>query len=1808
MKTKITIIISTLCLLFSIITKAQQNGFINIGPLYPAGFPNPMVCNEAGGNYNNFILDVNSYSACTLFITMNAPCILSGTCNQNPYEFINLPGITYNAVNNWFELPVLQGLNSFVYQLNIDCSLLECAASQSPSVNVDMVFSSSDGQNWNVNSPNGLPNGIDTYTMNVQTFSIINLGNANTAYPTAYNQYLTLTFQYTNPTTTEAHVAIKFELDPYPCGRFNVENGGTYSITSPVSISGNNFGQYVAPINIPPGGTLSISVDIHIIDCEDQCPDDINAKLEYVCADFYLDPDYCSAPNHCKNTVSQWFSLPDDLDLDREVSITRLLPVNLWQAEAEQCFGDNLVWRYRVENTGQVDIAMMTLKLSDFTNGNSFSKVISSSVTPFPNCGLCNVVSTTSNNCNSPSCTYCGGTTLLNWTMIVQNIPANGGAIEVEFTTNLCCYDAEAQVMNQPKYINQWNFQVSVEDECELNTFTTIPLPNPSTLNTWDQAPYHGLSGGISFYSHENTVSPFVDLHQDITYIPIAPFDLYGNSNEQAPIEMPFNFDSPTSGDRDFNLFFNTYPFDMANPLPSGVLKVVIEMDEGLNLLNSNTPVSAVSITHSNNDPNFILQPLAGCFVDNLPLGYSIQPCANNPLGCATNGLYCAKAYEYYFDLEDQIGALAISLGQTPMFILNQLLQHGRLNFTMYSSCDACQPMAGYRVKYYLAPKKRLFSSLPCGGYYCYGAITATGDPFCWIPLASKDAVKFVHCAGCVTPGIIVDNDVIRRTTYGFEDPENDAVINTSAPVPITPLYSEFNLINDERSFRGDLIESTLEAHFENGAFPPNAWMYSHMQSNGAELTHLYLEKYFPKTNNLTGFDVQWTSVDFTVTGASGDEWIINTYTNPNTNVEYVINTEKFYVKIFRGDVIPAPSCTNCIPPFAFNVDQTYKLIFRFKVCGNQPPTDYHLDDHFSLVINRMCLVRDVVNPITPISAISSLPEANGTDYSSLLTPQDWQDYAEAHQFICEGGGAGHTFFSLQSINNLGDYFGYPCNPLSTPWAATTIAGGAEMSFEYEFRPPPISLTDYIVNVPTGFDVDILSPPTTTAHYRRYDDWDDLCTPCCNPIGCVNGCAFTQSPLATTFNFNNDPDIPSISYYTPETTTNPAICVLPFGEEVFLERYSIRYVPNCDVPYSNVVDIPLSTYEATFRFTDCNGGTNTYQQPLSYGYSDPNPAPMLNLNFYPTAILSDVNTTQVCWDFIIANSSAASDAAYNLYMYINPALTSPYLANWIIEADLNCDGNYSSLVFSGGVYQLVNALNNPLNPGDYYCFRVCADLISCPPPNLVFPITVNWGWDCQGFPTDQNYAQTCFADQRTISIQRALYNLNSSYDVYDANGPITQFNLCDPFTVEACFNSDQPGLVTLISTVSLTISGLLNTQILIAEWYNPATGIFLTCNQYPSGLDWVADISIPDLCNLGYGLGYPLNECGYLHAADIICIRLRLVQNCDAATIALPTITLHCESFCGDQWPEIAVPVPPILTYSTINNCSFSCKGAPFDFDWTYVPPCIVNFQITIFPCPSPISYWWDFGDGNYSTLANPSHTYQYSGTYNVCLTIICEGGICCTYCEEVTINDCRDDCGTPLFTYFPMDNCLDIMFVNLSTPCPAIYSTTYFWDFGDFTSMFTNSTASFIHSYASPGTYYVCLRILCYQINVPNIDSTLICKELESCQWVTVCDGGEPPRQLIYSGESEPDFSIKIVPNPVVEDRFDLIINSDRDGKMQLSIINYLGAHVMSTNLIIRKGYNRKELELPDIMEGVYLVNISDGINQKSLRFSVIK
>ncbi|MBL7923489.1 MAG: PKD domain-containing protein [Bacteroidia bacterium] len=124
--------------------------------------------------------------------------------------------------------------------------------------------------------------------------------------------------------------------------------------------------------------------------------------------------------------------------------------------------------------------------------------------------------------------------------------------------------------------------------------------------------------------------------------------------------------------------------------------------------------------------------------------------------------------------------------------------------------------------------------------------------------------------------------------------------------------------------------------------------------------------------------------------------------------------------------------------------------------------------------------------------------------------------------------------------------------------------------------------------------------------------------------------------------------------------------------------------------------------------------------------------------------------------------------------------------------------------------------------------------------------------------------------------------------------------------------------------------------------------------------------------------------------------------------------------------------------------------------------PLQVNFSNT---STGAISYQWNLGNGNNSSLQNPSTSYINPGSYTVVLIATSGTGQKDTTSAVITI------LGDPTadFSASPLSACSNnnlIAFTNLSAG-----SGTYIWDFGDGSS---STAVNPVHPYSVPGTYNV--------------------------------------------------------------------------------------------------------------------------------------
>lgn len=170
------------------------------------------------------------------------------------------------------------------------------------------------------------------------------------------------------------------------------------------------------------------------------------------------------------------------------------------------------------------------------------------------------------------------------------------------------------------------------------------------------------------------------------------------------------------------------------------------------------------------------------------------------------------------------------------------------------------------------------------------------------------------------------------------------------------------------------------------------------------------------------------------------------------------------------------------------------------------------------------------------------------------------------------------------------------------------------------------------------------------------------------------------------------------------------------------------------------------------------------------------------------------------------------------------------------------------------------------------------------------------------------------------------------------------------------------------------------------------------------------------------------------------------------------TVSLTAQNSCTDTTTTLQISVFPKPVASFIADRYTACIGQSIQF----------TNQSDV-----ATSYLWQFGDGNTSTLLNPSHSYNTPGLYTVKLIIYrvnAPGNICI----DSTTRQVQIVSGLPgsFSLSATTGSCVPftVTFVNQNRP-----SVTAAWDFGDGN---TGSGDSVLHTYQTAGIYTVNLTV----------------------------------------------------------------------------------------------------------------------------------
>ena len=215
------------------------------------------------------------------------------------------------------------------------------------------------------------------------------------------------------------------------------------------------------------------------------------------------------------------------------------------------------------------------------------------------------------------------------------------------------------------------------------------------------------------------------------------------------------------------------------------------------------------------------------------------------------------------------------------------------------------------------------------------------------------------------------------------------------------------------------------------------------------------------------------------------------------------------------------------------------------------------------------------------------------------------------------------------------------------------------------------------------------------------------------------------------------------------------------------------------------------------------------------------------------------------------------------------------------------------------------------------------------------------------------------------------------------------------------------------------------------------------------------------------------------------------------------------------------------VTY-TLTQPAYITVVTPSDASFTFVTsdicnPLEVTFTSTSTGGSSAVTeYLWDFGDGSFSSLEAPVHTFSSAGTYTVLLFITDENDCTDSYSTTVTVT-------TPMSSYITdtdgASSCgSSISLILASTTTGGTAPYTYFWDYGNGV---TSTAASGLASYSACGTYEVTYTVTdangCEITNTYPEYIDINCYEADfSMSDDSICEGGS----VSFTNLSDPGAS----------------------------------------------------------------------------------
>jgi len=242
--------------------------------------------------------------------------------------------------------------------------------------------------------------------------------------------------------------------------------------------------------------------------------------------------------------------------------------------------------------------------------------------------------------------------------------------------------------------------------------------------------------------------------------------------------------------------------------------------------------------------------------------------------------------------------------------------------------------------------------------------------------------------------------------------------------------------------------------------------------------------------------------------------------------------------------------------------------------------------------------------------------------------------------------------------------------------------------------------------------------------------------------------------------------------------------------------------------------------------------------------------------------------------------------------------------------------------------------------------------------------------------------------------------------------------------------------------------------------------------------------------------------------------------------------------------------------------------------------------------------------DGNFSavlyvpSLSNNSRVFSF---FTNCKNIVKDTSLVVTDSVVTWNSDYCPPCpSTFTVTYCP---CPDNFYLEIDTA--LIKSNTILWDFGDGTT----STGAFpTHNYSDRTLYRVCATVidaksrgvLCSHCQYLGYDSTghLVARKESSGFTLSVIQKG-----TLGQLQDAPANTFEVVQNPV-GDNAGIEMYSDITANYNIRIFNSIGQLMKTFNQPVASGYSTFSLDVSNLKQGIYFMNITFGDKQVNRKF----